>query len=267
MINASRKYIDLVYQASTKWANWDPPVPVKVGDYGEVDRNTGRFERHGSIYDPAIEAALPAIDIQEYTPQHSDPERSMVITSKVASKVALDVNPTAGVPGVVDAEINWKWQFGRDRGAVLAIVQPRFAYLKKDLDVKDLLKVPMLKGKHLVTSAVTCSAYAYYLSNTGKDTFSLTLTATSSVPGAPATVGGSSPWEWHKETGSGFYRDAAHDKPDLTPLFSLKLVERAIFVYRRDIIRPDPVGINALETAPRPWDPLDEDGAEEDVEI
>jgi hypothetical protein len=27
---ASRKFIDLIRQASSKWANWDPPIEIKV---------------------------------------------------------------------------------------------------------------------------------------------------------------------------------------------------------------------------------------------
>lgn len=25
-----RKYIDLIYQVSSKWVNWDPPIPIEV---------------------------------------------------------------------------------------------------------------------------------------------------------------------------------------------------------------------------------------------
>lgn len=28
--SASRKFIDLIFQTSSKWANWDPPIPIKV---------------------------------------------------------------------------------------------------------------------------------------------------------------------------------------------------------------------------------------------
>ncbi|KAJ7869564.1 hypothetical protein B0H14DRAFT_3440559 [Mycena olivaceomarginata] len=45
---ASRKYLDLIQAASSKWANWDPPHPIKA-----IDKDTGRFEKDGNIYEDA----------------------------------------------------------------------------------------------------------------------------------------------------------------------------------------------------------------------
>jgi len=28
--NAQRKYVDLIYEAVTKWPNWDPPKTIRV---------------------------------------------------------------------------------------------------------------------------------------------------------------------------------------------------------------------------------------------
>ena len=65
---ASRKYVDLIKEASSKWANWDPPNVIQVrytttlidssfnpdiyqaGDFGEVDVHSGQFEKEGNIY-------------------------------------------------------------------------------------------------------------------------------------------------------------------------------------------------------------------------
>lgn len=67
--NAQRKYIDLIKEVSSKWANWDPPKRVRVsllhhdnattlkwsfysqaGDFGTVNRKTGEFLVEGNIY-------------------------------------------------------------------------------------------------------------------------------------------------------------------------------------------------------------------------
>lgn len=67
--NAQRKYIDLIKEVSSKWANWDPPKRVHVsfaslrfvatlnsrfytqaGDFGTVNRKTGEFLVDGNIY-------------------------------------------------------------------------------------------------------------------------------------------------------------------------------------------------------------------------
>lgn len=64
----------------------------------------------------------------------------------------------------------------------------------------------------------------------GKDEFSLALTATSSA----AIAGGSLSAEWRKEKGAGFYRDAPDPDAELTPLFTLKKIEKRRFYHRRD---------------------------------
>lgn len=64
---ASRKFVDLIWKSSSKWAVWDPasvnitvsPAPPQrtdmltlrqIGDYGRVDKETGCFEREGNIF-------------------------------------------------------------------------------------------------------------------------------------------------------------------------------------------------------------------------
>ena len=68
--NPQRKYIDLINEASAKWANWDPPRRIKVGfllpihllltdliavlqqpgDFGTVVKSTGEFVVEGNVY-------------------------------------------------------------------------------------------------------------------------------------------------------------------------------------------------------------------------
>ncbi len=68
--NPQRKYIDLINEASSKWANWDPPRRIKVGsllpirlpltdliaviqqpgDFGTVIKSTGELVVEGNIY-------------------------------------------------------------------------------------------------------------------------------------------------------------------------------------------------------------------------
>ena len=68
--NPQRKYIDLINEASCKWANWDPqrrikvcsPLPIHLsltdllilqqpGDFGTVIKSTGEFVVEGNIYE------------------------------------------------------------------------------------------------------------------------------------------------------------------------------------------------------------------------
>jgi len=57
---SSRKYIDLIYTASSKWANWDPPKQIKVGDYGKINKKTGAFEKEDNIYNAKATTGLVA---------------------------------------------------------------------------------------------------------------------------------------------------------------------------------------------------------------
>ena len=60
-MDAERVYVDLVFRASKKYANWDPEVAVEVGDYGRITegpksrltfwrREQGTFLKEGNIY-------------------------------------------------------------------------------------------------------------------------------------------------------------------------------------------------------------------------
>jgi hypothetical protein len=61
MVDVERLYVDLVYRASKKYANWDPEVTVEVGDYGRITaghkswlkfwrHEQGTFLKEGNIY-------------------------------------------------------------------------------------------------------------------------------------------------------------------------------------------------------------------------
>jgi len=261
--NASRKFVDLIYQASTKYPNWDPPRPIRVGDYGVIDRKTGGFERAGSIYDESFAQYLPDAR-RKYPPQAARPERSMIVTSKVESYTEVKLKASGGLPGVVDAGLGGHWCFGASsRGAVLVIDHPRSTFLSWDPSPDALLAIPPLKDKSLVTAAVTCHAYALYLSSGTKDEFSLALTATS----AASPAGGSFSTEWRKESGAGFYRNAVDPESELTPLFTLKKVKKRPWYKRRDNRSPERRGLDLLADSKPPWEGLDEDGEEDDYEI
>jgi len=224
---ASKTYTDLMWRASAKWANWEPAVPIKVGDYGSIDSKTGLFERRGSIYDEAIRTSVSGLDLlRDFPPKAAEPEQSMIITSGVKSKNAVPPDASGGVTARALLGVSCQWHFGRTRGAVLAIILPRHTYLNSDVSIDRLLEVPLLAGMYLVTSTVTCPAYAFYLSKKNRDSLSLRLVAKPAIAGSSATPRGEFAAEWEKEPGLGFYRDAIHSTDDLTPLVTLKMVER-----------------------------------------
>jgi hypothetical protein len=59
MFDSERKYIDLIFNASKKYASWDPEVILEVGDWGRITygprsilvwRRKGTFLKEGNIY-------------------------------------------------------------------------------------------------------------------------------------------------------------------------------------------------------------------------
>jgi hypothetical protein len=64
MPSINRLYVDLIYQGSDKYANYDPPSgPLEVGAYGIVTRDGG-FLVHGNIYsDEFKESYKPDVSI------------------------------------------------------------------------------------------------------------------------------------------------------------------------------------------------------------
>ena len=60
MPDSERLYVDLLYRASKKYANWDPEVAVEVGDWGKITtgrtglafwrHDRGTFLKEGNIY-------------------------------------------------------------------------------------------------------------------------------------------------------------------------------------------------------------------------
>jgi hypothetical protein len=82
---ACRKYVHLINQISGKWVNWDPLrlievrpwIPKvsqylacpKVGDFGEIDKETGQFIREGNIYRDEPLASIA----KDYPPVVYDP--------------------------------------------------------------------------------------------------------------------------------------------------------------------------------------------------
>ncbi|KAJ7832400.1 hypothetical protein B0H14DRAFT_2803061 [Mycena olivaceomarginata] len=156
---ASRKYIDLIQAASSKWANWDPPHPIKVGDYGTVDKDTGRFEKDGNIYEDSATAALAA----DHLPEIAATDEKIVISSETEQKRDLNLNPQVSIPGIAEASIKGQWKF--KSGKLLVMAQPRSSWVSANALLKKLLEIPALKDKYLVTEIVACHAYSMYLSS------------------------------------------------------------------------------------------------------
>ncbi|KAJ7631809.1 hypothetical protein B0H17DRAFT_1164188 [Mycena rosella] len=248
---ASRKYIDLILTASSKWASWDPPHPIKASrGLRDRDKETGQFQKDGNIYEDAATAALAA-DIR---PETLAPDEHMVISSEATQKREFSLGPHINVSGLVEASIKGQWKFRSGKtGVLLLMAQPRSALLPVTAFLKHLVDLPVLKDKCLVTETVSCHAYSMYLSTKSEDTISLALLATTPLPMAPlVSAGGEVGVSWWSETGGGVF----------TPLFVLKRVRKQGFVPYRGAPAPEDEDELWVD-AESPWAPLNEDGEEE----
>jgi len=262
MKSPSRKYIDLIFRASSKWANWDPPVEIKVGDYGTIDVETGKFEKEGNIYEEPTTAELVA----PHPPQVDSPEKELIVTSRGVKSHEFTLEPQSTTVGLHEASIKGRWEFGSKRGALLIIAAPRKAYIPPDVILDKLAAVPLLKEKALVTGVVTCPAYSLYLSASNKEIIDVAFAGT--LPVHPeVTAGGAVEAVWWTQNIAGVHRHAC-DKSgsySYTPLYTLQTVRKK-GILRRDSPVPDPEGDDLWVVAQEPWDPLDNDGVEEPFE-
>ncbi|KAJ7479504.1 hypothetical protein FB451DRAFT_161592 [Mycena latifolia] len=263
---ASRKYIDLIQTASSKWASWDPPHPIKVGDYGTIDRETGRFDKDGNIYDDPATKALMA----HHPAEKLAPDEQLVIASETATKRELSLGPQVSVAGIADASLKGHWTFKSGKtGALLVMASPRSVLLSAGPLLKHLIDVPALRDKYLVTETVACHAYSMYLSSKSDDKISLALLATVPVIAAPlVSAGGEVGGGWWRATGAGVFRHgcAPPGTECFTPLFVLRRVRKKSYFPYRGAPEEDIEDEDLWEEAESPWDPLDEDGEEKPVE-
>jgi len=256
----SRKYVDLINQAESKWGNWDPDVQyAKVGDYGVINKETGAFEVHGNIEKeyPGLWAGAEEGQINNFTR----------INSKGASVAEVVAAPEVKVPTVADISAKFNIKFSGQRGAVLFMHKPRQTVIKS-LPRPELLKdYPRLAGKCLVTGVASCPAYALYLSSSNGEEVSMSLTAC--VPAAAGvTVGGQGSVSRKKESGCGIFRSGGDLKkesgPLFTPLFSLKAIPKPWFSFLRGDSAPEREDLEWTD-AETPWGDLHEDGEEDAI--
>lgn len=108
---ASRKYVDLIKDASAKWANWDPPKTIQVnlvvarsylqrlipseqaGDFGVINMESGQLERVGNIY-----THPETVEIAKKYPAKAQPADEMYVVNSTYTKRS---DRSAGVSGCV----------------------------------------------------------------------------------------------------------------------------------------------------------------------
>ncbi|GJE89795.1 hypothetical protein PsYK624_059030 [Phanerochaete sordida] len=258
---ASRKYVDLIMEASSKWANWDPPKTIEAGDIGIIDKDSGQFEKIGSIYThPATAEAAKA-----YPAVLKPAEDVLVINSVYAKKVGGGGGVNAGIPGAGNVKFETEIKFNKRRGAFLIMHNPRMTVVPDEFcSSATALGIPFFQDRKIsvVTAAFACDGYALYLSSKQQESVKVALQANAPAPGAGAHAAGS----WVMDGGSGVFRQAyLGNKAGYTPLYLLKSVQPRP-PRRRETPDPNENDDDRWNEMEVPWDFLDSDGEEEPPE-
>ncbi|KAG1748137.1 hypothetical protein EDB19DRAFT_1684483 [Suillus lakei] len=236
---ASRKFIDLIRQASSKWANCDPSVRIKVGDYGTIDDETGELDVEGNIYDEGFQTLLDNQDLNinlsepSCQPRKGGRDDNFFISSSGVKRGDFSVKPEMSFLNLASVSVKAEFQFQEGkRGAVLVMHMPQQEYIPRGKVLNRIHKAVELHDKYLVTSTFTCPGYYIYLSNKSGERISLALTAS---PIGVTTDGEASvdwwtdartedPLDWWTDAQAAFLRKA-FDKAGqyrYTPLYALK---------------------------------------------
>jgi hypothetical protein len=244
----ARKFTDLIRQTSSKWANWDPTIEIKVGDYGMINRQSGNLEVQGSIYDAAFQESLNqqgfTLDLSDTScqPIRGAVKEDIVMSSTVTQEGDFSIESE---DPFTSAKAQFQFQEGK-RGALLVMHKPQQQYIPQGRVLSIIHKANQLKDAYLVDSTLTCQGYYLCLSNKSGEKISLALRNS---------------FDWWTDAQAAFLRKAV-DKAGqyrYTPLYTLKhrqnsLLARLFRLETEDDLWPD--------CAP-PWQPLDEDGIEE----
>jgi len=260
----SRKFIDLLLPSTNnKWTNIDANKPVHVGDFGSIEKSTGEFVVEGNLYThPETREAM-----KSYEANDTAPTRYEKYTSKGVKELGLSPSLTASVEPIFDVGFDGKWAFKRERGALLVLVTPKMKVMNgfpTSLLLREDLR-PLLRGRSICTSVVSCPAFVLYLGNTEEHTFELSLKASVPIPTAPGVqAGGGLGANWSFGSTQGIVKQGLDESGAYVyyPLFSLKQISwgRVASVIRGD--EPEADENDVLEDVVTPWDNLDEEGEE-----
>jgi len=250
--NSQRKYIDLINEASSKWANWDPPKRIEPGDFGTVIKATGELVVEGNIY---VHEALAHIAKRHPPSEGHELDRYHIHSYEVRG-VDVGGGLGANILGAQGLVFRSHWQFNSKRGAVLLMYQPRLISVPDPL-FNEIRNAPILKNKSVVYQVFKCPGFYMYLSNKVNEQIAVDLRANLPPPVSHVNPALGVGWMAHGTIGigqQGYQPDAIY-----TPLFSLRTLKKGM--VRRG--GPDQAPIDQWDETSVPWDRLDDDGMTE----
>ncbi|KAK0478893.1 hypothetical protein IW261DRAFT_193261 [Armillaria novae-zelandiae] len=246
-----RKCIDLFWKINHEHLNPNG-LPITIGDFGTLDKETGGFHREGNIFEHPESKDIMA------TQNRNDPRNTTAMecifrsTSNVR-RIDLPFGVGGGLTGTIDANVSAQFQFDSERGVLLDMRDVKFSMIPVvDTWVRKLEKIPFFKAKGIVTETYTCSQYALFMNQKGKRGTGVTASASIPIPVAPAiTASAKSGFNISGNTASGSVWQGAKsaDCDSFVPMYRLKAL-------RSRVTR----GEEMLGDFPLPWVLLDDDG-------
>ncbi|KAG2148862.1 hypothetical protein DEU56DRAFT_782542 [Suillus clintonianus] len=271
---ASRKYIDLIRGASSKWANWDPPTKIKVGDYGKIDSESGELDVEGNIYEEAFQESLNKqglkIDLSDVLcqPKKGGLGDDIILTSSGVKRGDLSMKPEVSFLNLASTSVKAEFQFQEGkRGAVLIMHKPQQEFIPPGKVLNLVHNATELYDKYLVTSTFTCPGYFIYMSNKSGERIAVGLTTSAPILAAGGlTAGATASVDWWTDAQAAFLRKA-FDKAGqyrFTPLYTLNRQNNLIRRLFRGEVEEETED-DLWPDCTTPWQPLDEDGVEDPV--
>ncbi|KAG1880924.1 hypothetical protein F4604DRAFT_1748776 [Suillus subluteus] len=248
--HAQRKFIELIFDRTGKYPNWDPPSEIPVGSYGRIDKATGNLIPQGSIYSDDFKHYLVDAGVNfesgEHLPEDCPEESELTTWSKNVKRIESNVESQASVPEIATAAIKGTWQVKKGTTGALARIQ-------------------LLQSMHLVTKAFYCPAFSMYLSDTSGGSFSIALLGSAPIVAPVGTANAVATMRWWSDAQSGLTRNGCMTEHCFTPLYELLHVRHPR--NRRSSPSPVRTGEMLWIAPPVPWAPLREDGTEVPIYI
>ncbi|OCH96317.1 hypothetical protein OBBRIDRAFT_232425 [Obba rivulosa] len=190
------KYIDLIFEASNYYANWDPLKVVKTGDYGYLQKD-GSFAADGNIFEEGLATKYGI----ETTKTGEDSIRW--IQSVKTKEISGGAQAKVGTAPLVGVGIKKSFKIASSHGAVLVMLKPRLESIKYPGRLKALLTSSEDWNERVVISEVyTCHSYARLLAPKQSSEVEISLDGKSHA----GLVGGKAKMQWKTSHEAGDFR-------------------------------------------------------------
>ncbi|KAI6137457.1 hypothetical protein EDD17DRAFT_1501736 [Pisolithus thermaeus] len=173
-MSGEQQYVDLIFRASKKFANWDPENHLEVGDWGRL--TTGRprwafwrpkrcvFVKEGNIYRDKIaeKYGIPSPRLLG----EENPNGLTWVTSLNARDMDIPTNMGKQTPELADCSVKVGFQFVSGGGtAVLLMVNDSVTTIDPATALSRLLGEEALRDCVVVSETHRCASYACYLTS------------------------------------------------------------------------------------------------------